>query len=230
MFTFERCSLFMIYYKYCVTEWEKFGTEKKCSYFGGVHLLEVYCTTKCIYISSIDHSDKQRFIKCLTQRMNSVVPDNNLLTQSLHNLEPVDISLKPDNPSNVQDEVPTIPKPQHLISNAQLPLENSNCEISPLNTEQLSSDSKLSETSDTITANEPVSVYTTGSLDATISISNPNETEYLRSLSHQQLLSLVQVMCKDRNVRKKYRKTHDELFPTVTSPKPKRKRRNWWRK
>ena len=37
MFTFERCSLFMILLKH----WEKFGTEKKCSYFGGVHLLEV---------------------------------------------------------------------------------------------------------------------------------------------------------------------------------------------
>ena len=38
MFTFERCSLFMILLK----QWEKFGTEKKCSYFGGVHLLEVF--------------------------------------------------------------------------------------------------------------------------------------------------------------------------------------------
>ena len=42
MFTFERCSLFMIYHKYCVTEWEEFGTEKKCSYFGVVHFLEVF--------------------------------------------------------------------------------------------------------------------------------------------------------------------------------------------
>ena len=42
MFTFERCSLFMIYHKYCVTEWEKFGTEKKCSYFGVAHFLEVF--------------------------------------------------------------------------------------------------------------------------------------------------------------------------------------------
>ena len=44
----EKCSLFMIYHKYCVTKWEKFVTKKKCSYFGVVHFLgahfwKLYC-------------------------------------------------------------------------------------------------------------------------------------------------------------------------------------------
>ena len=40
-------------------------------------------STECIYVSSIDSSDKRRFIKDLTKRINSTAPDNNLLTQSL---------------------------------------------------------------------------------------------------------------------------------------------------
>ena len=44
-------SLFMIYHKYCVTEWEKFGTEKKCSYFGVVYFLEVLLLEVLLYVS-----------------------------------------------------------------------------------------------------------------------------------------------------------------------------------
>ena len=120
--------------------------------------------------------------------------------------------------------MPVIPRPPHVISNVQLPLENSIVEISPLNIELVSYDSKLSENSDFGTAAEPVPMYIVGNLDSTISTSIPNETDFLSSLSHEQLLLLTQEMCKDRKVRIKLRKTHNSLFSTVSSPKPKKQR------
>ena len=156
----------------------------------------------CIYVGSMDHPDKHRFIKDLTKRISSIAPENNLLTQSLTNLEPV--VRNPDNPLNGHDEIPTIP--------SQLPLENPDCEVSPLNTEKC----KFSETSDSITVTEPISVYATESLDHTISTSNPDDTD--------KLLLVTPDVCKGRNISKNFRKTHDALFPTthVSSPKPKK--------
>ena len=185
-------------------------------------------TTECIYVSSIDDSDKRRFVKDLTKRINSTAPDNNLLTQSLNNFEPVVTSPKPDNTLNGPEEMSVIPRSPHMISNVQLPLENSNVEISPLNIELVSYDSELSEDPDDITPAEPVPMYIVGNLDSTISTSNPNETDFLSSLSHEQLLLLTREICKDRNVHKKFRKTRNSLFPTVSSPKPKKQKRNWW--
>ena len=176
----------------------------------------------CVYVGSMDNPDKQRFIKDLTRKISSITPENNLLTQSLTNLEPVVRSHNPNNPLNGHDEIPTVPRPPHVISNPQLPLENPDCEISPLSTEKC----KFSETFNSITVTEPMSVYATESLDHTISTSNPDETDFLQSLSHEQLLLLTQDMCKDRKIRKRARKTHDALFPItrVSSPKPKKRK------
>ncbi|KAI6657231.1 hypothetical protein LOD99_11155, partial [Oopsacas minuta] len=194
---------------------------------------------KCLFVSCIDQADKYRLLFDLKDRIITIYPDferifddESVSEDNNPQLEKFDAIPNLNIVLNRNDEIAIVSKPQHMIQSTQLGSDNSILsETYPPNSNQCLNMSEFAENPlHASTICEPISVYHTGNLELSQSATN---LDFLQQLNREQLLTLLQQMCKDRKFLKECRKTHRVLFTrdsvssSTTVKRPKRDRK-WY--